>query len=425
MIQRLNMVDRIMMPVLALTSLLILVGSYVADNAPILALWGLAIAGFAYVLYQAIRIGSPLLTALTAAAVMVGYLGPAILHWRDVDNFWSNNIWDPLELENCSFVAIALAILVAGFVALPIEAGVIVAWIVQRRQKSRQQPHMYLGGDDKRGTDKFAKSSLLSAAQTRCDPVSPQEGNSISSPNQRESKDMQIYIHTNGRQEGPFPVEEINQKISQGFIAPALTMAWYQGCPGWMPLLNVPGVSQLPISTPPPLPTPPPFPPPYTFAPNTQPLAVPYNSAVPVEFKRRAPAGIFPLMMITCGVYLFVWVFKIHKELATRLGPARSRPPELALGLCLMPLVNNVWLVILMHGVAVRANEMLRSQGLRPAVNIGGMLSMLIIAVFFSMSALVEPLLALLAVPLLWIVFAQVQAALNQAWQAQGLIAPK
>jgi hypothetical protein len=135
-----NMFDRIMMSVLALTSLVLLVAAYPAgfEGMPLGTLLAFAFVGFAYVLYQAIRLGSPLLTAATAAVIMVGYLAPAITHWRDANDYWRNNIWEPLGPRG--FAAIGMTTLVVAIVTLPLWGGAFVAWIVQRVRRGRPAP---------------------------------------------------------------------------------------------------------------------------------------------------------------------------------------------------------------------------------------------------------------------------------------------
>jgi hypothetical protein len=53
---------------------------------------------------------------------------------------------------------------------------------------------------------------------------------------------MQVYIHSQGLRYGPFTPAQINESIRRGEISPASTMAWYEGCDGWVPLGRVPGV---------------------------------------------------------------------------------------------------------------------------------------------------------------------------------------
>ena len=46
-----------------------------------------------------------------------------------------------------------------------------------------------------------------------------------------DTANIQLYIYANGKQEGPFSIDAIQQMILKGAIATASTMAWYQGCP--------------------------------------------------------------------------------------------------------------------------------------------------------------------------------------------------
>jgi hypothetical protein len=68
---------------------------------------------------------------------------------------------------------------------------------------------------------------------------------------------MQIHLSTAGRQQGPFTADQINASIQSGAIAPGATLAWYEGCAGWIPLSQVPGIivpSTAAGAPPPPLP---------------------------------------------------------------------------------------------------------------------------------------------------------------------------
>lgn len=60
---------------------------------------------------------------------------------------------------------------------------------------------------------------------------------------------MQIFIHRDNQQQGPFSVDEINDRLRSGAVIASGTFAWYEGCPGWMTLDRVPGVFML--NTPP------------------------------------------------------------------------------------------------------------------------------------------------------------------------------
>ena len=71
---------------------------------------------------------------------------------------------------------------------------------------------------------------------------------------------MQIHISTTGGQEGPFTIDQINQKVLEGAITIPTTMAWYEGAATWIPLNQVPGITQA-TSPVPPVPPAPPAPP--------------------------------------------------------------------------------------------------------------------------------------------------------------------
>lgn len=66
---------------------------------------------------------------------------------------------------------------------------------------------------------------------------------------------MQIHIHRDGQQTGPFSLEEIRAKLASGELQPT-DMAWYEGAPNWLAVSSIPGIG-----------TPPPFVPPISSAP--------------------------------------------------------------------------------------------------------------------------------------------------------------
>ena len=53
---------------------------------------------------------------------------------------------------------------------------------------------------------------------------------------------MQIHIARDGKQLGPFSLEEINRQIAAGTLSLS-DNAWYEGASGWAPLSTVPGVT--------------------------------------------------------------------------------------------------------------------------------------------------------------------------------------
>jgi Domain of unknown function (DUF4190)/GYF domain 2 len=68
---------------------------------------------------------------------------------------------------------------------------------------------------------------------------------------------MQIHIARDGKQLGPFSLEEINRQLAAGTLSLS-DNAWYEGASGWAPLSSVPGVTggaststSIPATTPP------------------------------------------------------------------------------------------------------------------------------------------------------------------------------
>ena len=53
---------------------------------------------------------------------------------------------------------------------------------------------------------------------------------------------MQIHIARDGKQLGPFSLEEINRQLAAGTLSLS-DNAWYEGASGWAPLSTVPGVT--------------------------------------------------------------------------------------------------------------------------------------------------------------------------------------
>lgn len=52
---------------------------------------------------------------------------------------------------------------------------------------------------------------------------------------------MQIHIARDGKQLGPFTLEEINRQLAAGTLSVS-DNAWYEGAAGWAPLSTIPGV---------------------------------------------------------------------------------------------------------------------------------------------------------------------------------------
>ena len=56
---------------------------------------------------------------------------------------------------------------------------------------------------------------------------------------------MQIYISRDGKQFGPYTLEQIQASIGTGHILPS-DLAWHEGIPAWVPVSSIPGVAQTP-----------------------------------------------------------------------------------------------------------------------------------------------------------------------------------
>lgn len=59
---------------------------------------------------------------------------------------------------------------------------------------------------------------------------------------------MQIHIARDGKQLGPFSLEEINRQVAAGMLSLS-DNAWYEGAVGWAPLSTVPGVASAAASS--------------------------------------------------------------------------------------------------------------------------------------------------------------------------------
>jgi hypothetical protein len=73
---------------------------------------------------------------------------------------------------------------------------------------------------------------------------------------------MDIHVARNGRQSGPFSLEEVRRQLAAGTLLPT-DFGWTEGAAGWVPLGSFPGLtsSALPPMPPPPLPAEPGQPP--------------------------------------------------------------------------------------------------------------------------------------------------------------------
>jgi hypothetical protein len=71
---------------------------------------------------------------------------------------------------------------------------------------------------------------------------------------------MQIHVAVQGQELGVFKLEDVNARLADGTIPADTAVAWYEGCPNWIPIGEVPGIripaATSPVATPPPLPPP-------------------------------------------------------------------------------------------------------------------------------------------------------------------------
>lgn len=69
---------------------------------------------------------------------------------------------------------------------------------------------------------------------------------------------MQVHVAVHGQQLGVFEIDKVNEGIAGGTIPADTALAWYEGCPNWIPIAQVPGVilpsAPATAATPPPLP---------------------------------------------------------------------------------------------------------------------------------------------------------------------------
>ncbi len=90
---------------------------------------------------------------------------------------------------------------------------------------------------------------------------------------------MEIRIHRDGSDFGPYSLEELRQYLASGQIIPT-DLAWYQGAPDWMPVTQVPGLNPKPVTPPVAAPQMPPSMPPMG-PPGMPPMGAPGMPAMP------------------------------------------------------------------------------------------------------------------------------------------------
>ena len=103
---------------------------------------------------------------------------------------------------------------------------------------------------------------------------------------------MQIHIARDGKQLGPFSLEEINRQVAAGTLSLS-DNAWYEGAAGWAPLSSVPGVTGVAATA-----VPPSGPAPAAIVPTPTATAAP--PAAPTE-----PLAIWSLVLSLVGLLGF------------------------------------------------------------------------------------------------------------------------
>ncbi|NDG99884.1 MAG: DUF4339 domain-containing protein, partial [Opitutae bacterium] len=52
---------------------------------------------------------------------------------------------------------------------------------------------------------------------------------------------IQVYLHQNGQQVGPYQVNDLQSWVETGQLSVG-QLAWFEGCPSWVTLAEVPGI---------------------------------------------------------------------------------------------------------------------------------------------------------------------------------------
>ena len=66
---------------------------------------------------------------------------------------------------------------------------------------------------------------------------------------------MELYIHRDGQQYGPYPAEEARAHLASGALRPD-DLAWHEGASAWVPLAELAGIAPSPLPTAPATPSP-------------------------------------------------------------------------------------------------------------------------------------------------------------------------
>lgn len=166
---------------------------------------------------------------------------------------------------------------------------------------------------------------------------------------------MQIHIASQGQQEGPFTLEQLNLRLRDHGL-PSDTVAWYEGCPGWIPVGEVPGLSLSSSPVAPPA-TPPPLPAKgvVTEGDGTGGL-IPYKNPSALIAYYLGIFGLFPVIGILLAIPAVILGFKGLSY--GRLNPATKGIVHAWVGICLGTLsilYNGIMIFGLAAGMASRS----------------------------------------------------------------------
>jgi hypothetical protein len=142
------------------------------------------------------------------------------------------------------------------------------------------------------------------------------------------AQDMSIYIHKEGKQLGPFSLEDVNSKVLAGEFV-ASDPAWIDGWPEWQTLVAVPGFV--------PRPGPPPFDPSFAPAGATGSPSTSHDTVVESQWKIATDDALPPegadhsavffyipmsrfigMSVLTLGGYEFYWIYRNWRYLKER-----------------------------------------------------------------------------------------------------------
>ncbi len=110
---------------------------------------------------------------------------------------------------------------------------------------------------------------------------------------------MQIHVARDGKQLGPFSLEEINRQLAAGTLS-LTDNAWYEGAVGWAPLSTVPGVSASTSSS----------------VPQISAAAAPVVAAPLVPQKKTEQLAVLSLIFSALGVFGFCCGFFLMAGIA-------------------------------------------------------------------------------------------------------------